>query len=471
MQISSTKNGHHSQSYVKDLWRICFPLMLSAFSGTFMIFLDRIVLAKYDTQAMVAATTAANVFFIFQYGAFYIAMISEVFVGQFNGAQRWKSVGKPVWQMIWFSMLCALVMIPIGIFCHAWFIPTEFAKEGYPYFMWMMIFGASGPLVAAISAFFIGRSKVKIVMLSVILGNILNFILALTFVFGIPGLLAPMGAKGAAIATGIAQLCVAMGLFIVFINPTNRKQFHTHDWKFDKSLFFTCIKIGFPNAIGHMVATAAWAAVMYYLTKTSIDHVTVMSIGLSIWMLFAFITEGLQQGVTALASNCIGAQKKEYVSEILMSGLQLQFLLALVLAIPLVIMPGTLVSFFIPFQSDPGNDISHLRELVELSCRWLWVAYLFDGMAWVIDGILTAAGDTQFIMFMNSIGTWIFFILPIYFFVVVMEGSPIMTVQLIAVFCLILFASYYLRYRSKKWKEIVLINTASTYEALEISTF
>ena len=440
-------------AHLKSLWVICFPLMLSALSSTLMIFLDRIILAQYETHAMVAATAASNVFFVFQFGAMSIAMISEVFVGQFNGAKQYHHVSKPVWQMIWFVLLCGTFMIPIGIWGGKFFLPAEFMHDGGPYFKWIMIFGPCFPLVAALSSFFIGRGKVKIVTISVILGNIINFVLVMAFVFGIPGIMEPLGSKGAAIATGIAEMLVAIGLFSIFLNARNRKLYHSHRWHFNKDLFVQCIKIGLPNAIGHMTASAGWAFVMYLLANRSVEHVTVLSIGLSIWMLFSFITEGLQKGVTAVVSNCIGAKKNEQISAVLRTGLQLQFLLAMVLAIPLVIMPGILVNFFIPADSSASP---HLRELVEHSCRWLWVAYLFDGMAWVIDGILTAAGDTRFIMLMNSVGTWLFCIAPIYFFVVKMEGNPIATLQWITLFCLILFTSYFLRYKSKKWKNNIL---------------
>ena len=207
-KIENTAILNDSKGHIRALWRICFPLMLTALSGTLMAFLDRIILAKYDTQAMIAATIAANVVFIFQFGAMSIAMIAEVFVGQYNGAQQWKEIAKPVWQMIWFGLLCAFIMIPLGLFGETLFIPREFAKEGDPYFSWMMIFGPVFPVAAALSAFFIGRGKIKVVTLSVILGNILNLLLGLLLVWGIPGILAPLGAKGAAIATGIAETCV-----------------------------------------------------------------------------------------------------------------------------------------------------------------------------------------------------------------------------------------------------------------------
>lgn len=455
-KIENASILNDSKGHIRALWRICFPLMLSALSGTLMVFLDRIILAKYDTQAMIAATIAANAVFIFQFGAMSIAMIAEVFVGQYNGAKQWSEIAKPVWQMIWFAMLCSFIMIPLGLFGESLFVPREFAKEGDPYFTWMMIFSPAFPVAAAVSAFFIGRGKIKIVTLSVILGNILNLLLGLLLVWGIPDLLPPLGAKGAAIATGIAETSVTLGLLWVFLHRTNREKYQTHVWHFNKDIFIKCIKIGFPNTVGHMVATAAWAALMFFLAKQSVEHITVISIGFSIWMLFSFITEGLQKGVTAIAANCIGAKKQKYVSDVLMAGLKLQFILALILALPLVIMPNALVNFFIPLNAE-GADISHLRYLVELSCRWLWIAYIFDGMAWVIDGILTAAGDTRFIMFMNSIGTWVLCILPIYLFVVMLNGSAMLSLQLIAIYCLVLFVSYYFRYKSNKWQNNLLI--------------
>lgn len=432
--------------YLKVLWRICVPLMLSAFSSTLMIFLNRIVLARYQTETMIAATTAANVFLIFQFGSMSIAMIAEVFVGQFNGAKQWDKVGGAVWQMIWFSLGCVMITLPIGLFFSSYLIPSEFAKEGEPYLKWIMFFAPCFPLVSALSAFFIGRNQVKTVVLSVIIGNLLNLMLVFPLVFGIPGILAAQGAKGAAIATGIAELAVAVGLFSIFINARHRHIYHTHRFQFNKRLFWQSIKMGLPNATGHVLAASAWTLMLNMLVNCSLEHAIVMSIGLNIWMLFSFITEGLQKGITAVAANCFGASKKEAVSDILVAGLKLQFVLVVLLALPLVLFPHLFVNLFIP------DNAPAVKELVEWSCRWLWVAFLFDGMAWIIDGILTAAGDTAFIMMMNSIGTWMFCFCPIYLFVVKMEGSPILTLQLISLFCFILFASYLLRYKSKRWK-------------------
>lgn len=448
--ISTPKNHLHR------LWMICFPLMLTALSGSLMNFLDRVILAKYSTDAMIAASTAGNIAYIFQFGAMSVAMIAEVFVGQYNGAKQYNHIAKPVWQMIWFSLICALMMILIGLFGQHYFIPAQLGQDGYDYFKWMMLLGGSYPLVGALTGFFIGRGKVKAIAISVIFANVLNLVLVTILVFGVDGFVPEMGAKGASIATGISELTVAIGLFIYFIKPKNQQIYHTHDWRFDRELFIRCIKVGFPNSIGHMAGTAAWAFLMYLLAQRSEEHVTVITIGFSIWMLFTFITEGLQMGISAFASNYIGAKKWENVSHVLMAGLKLQMIFALFLAIPLILYPNILVEFFIPLDNN-NADIASLRQLIEMSCLWLWFAYVFDGMAWVIDGILTAAGDTRFIMFMNSFGTWLLCIVPIYLFVVVLDGSPMMTMQLVTLFSVILFGCYFLRYQSKKWKNHHLI--------------
>jgi len=436
--------------YTYYLYQICFPLKLSALSGTLMIFFDRIILARYDINAMVAVTATTNIVHIFQFGAMSIAMMAEVLVGHFNGAGQHTHVGKPIWQMIWFSLLCGVVMIPLGLFAGPLFIPANLQAHALDYFMWIMVFGLFFPMVAALSAFFVGRKKVSVVVISVILGNIVNLLLATMFVFGIPNIITPLGAKGAAIATGLTEALTAIGLFILFISPSHRKKYNTHHWQWNQTLFMQCLKLGFPNAVGHMIATAAWAFVLFLLANRSAEHIAVISIGLTLWMLFSFITEGLQKGISAIVANHIGARQWGGIDKLLGTALKLQFFLALVLAIPLIIMPHLLVDFFIPASESMHNT----RVLVEMSCRWLWLAYVFDGMVWIIDGILTAAGDTVFIMIMNSLGTWLFCILPIYIFVIKMQGGPLLTLQLVTVFCAILLTSYFLRYRYTTGKKI-----------------
>ncbi len=85
---------------------LSFPLMLSFLSNYLMLFFDRLIIANYSLEAMNAITASSLFCMIFQYGAIGIASIAEVFVGQYNGSKQYSKVAMPVWQMIWFSLMC-----------------------------------------------------------------------------------------------------------------------------------------------------------------------------------------------------------------------------------------------------------------------------------------------------------------------------------------------------------------------------
>ena len=89
----------------KEMAYTATPLILSSFSGSMVFFFDRLILANHSLSAMNAVAAADSIGTIFIFGVMYVAAISEVFVGQFNGAKKFDQVGPAVWQMLWFSLL------------------------------------------------------------------------------------------------------------------------------------------------------------------------------------------------------------------------------------------------------------------------------------------------------------------------------------------------------------------------------
>lgn len=442
---------------IRELWTLSYPLMLSALSGTLMIFLDRMILARFNTEAMNAAAAAGMVFYAFLFGAVSIAGIAEVFVGQHNGARRYHLIGQPVWAMLWFSAFLIIPMLLLGYWGSNLMVPASLGHYGVPYLKWLLYLLPSFAMTAALSAFFIGRGEVNIVTWSVALGNLLNLGLDLVLVFGVPGWLEPQGTQGAAIATGVSQLIIGLLLLGVFLRTKYRKIYGTTQWQLDWDTFTNCFRIGLPNSIGHLTSILAWAVVLRFLADVSFEHITVFSIGQSIWILFSFISDGSQKAISAVASNLIGAGKTHRVSEVVKSGFALQGIYALGLIIPLVLFPGVMVDRFLP-DNLTGDNLLHLKAMTEQSCYWMWIAFVFDALAWVIAGVLTAAGDTLFIMVASAISSWFFGMLPMAFFILYLGTGPTSTLMLIAVFTIMNAACFYLRFRSNIWASKTLIS-------------
>lgn len=443
----------HREGSVKELWAISFPLILSMLSINVMTFVDRLILAKYDTRAMNAAVVAGLVFSIFQYGAIGIASVSEVFVGQFNGAQKWQRIGEPVWQMVWFSLMTAFLFVPIGLWGGTFFISNpEYIDDGVPFFRWMMIFGPSFPLVAALSSFFIGRGRVKLVMITTILSNVLNIMLDFLLIFGVEPLIPSLGASGAAIATGASQAVQAILLLAVFLRRRHREKHGTGEWIFKPKLFWQVLKIGFPSAMSSIIELTAWSVLAQLLAAVSVAHITIYSIGDSFFVLFTFGFWGLQKGLTTVVANYIGANREHIVSSCLFSGIKIVLAIMLLFTIPLFFFPETLVELFLNKEAAPGVN-AELMSYATNAMRWLWVYFMLDAISWLICGVLTAAGDTKFVMVMNSIGAWIFSIVPTYIVVGHLGGSPVVTWTLFALYGLLNSFSFFLRYRSKRWSK------------------
>ncbi len=438
---------------VRGLGRISLPLMLTALSANFMFLLDRLILAHYSIEAMNAVATAGMSCAIFQFGGIAIASIAEVFVGQHNGAGNFKKTPEPVWQMIWFSLSLFFVFWPIAIWGGPFLLPPSLYNEGINFFWWVMMFGPLMSVIAAISAFFIGRGFVKLVTWTTLAGNTLNAILNVILIFGIEDYIPSMGTEGSAIATVSSQIFQVIVLTVVFLNKHNRETYHTHKCHINTSTLWNCLKVGTPASINHMIEIAAWAALFWITAQVGSDCVTIQTIGNSTFIFFAFVTDGIHKGVIAIASNLIGAQKEQLISKLLFSGFKFHCIYMSFFAIPLVLYPDFIVHQFLPEIKDSQTFLfqDSIRVL-----RFIWIFFAFDGMVWVLTGILTAGGDTRFIMIINATGAWILAILPIYAAIHYFNVRPSSAWGLCIVYAIGNCIAFFIRYKSDQWKHKIM---------------
>lgn len=436
---------------LKEIGMLALPMMLTALSNNLMLFLDRIILGHYSLDAMNSAAAAGSATLPFVFGGYAIAAIAEVFVGQRNGAKKYSLVAQPVWQMIWFSCLLMLFFIPMGLFMGPFILIDCFMKEGLPYYQWLMCFGFVTGFHTALSSFFIGRGHVKLITFVAIFGNLLNLVLDVLFVFGIPHILDPMGTTGAAIATVIAEITQVVILFAVFLGKENRHIFKTHVWRFKRKLFKECLRIGTPNALSHLITMSAWYVIFAITGLTSPEHVTVFQIGQTIFVLFTFLADGIQKGIIALASNAIGQGILKKVPKILIASIKLHVVLITLLAIPFLIFPEPFIQLFLSDQN-LSVPLEVILDQGRQALIWVWLFLFCDDLVWMTAGILTAGGDTKFVMLMNGVSTWFFGVVPIYLFIFKWHYDPSTVWPLMLGYGIINCIFFFWRYSKGKWK-------------------
>jgi MATE family, multidrug efflux pump len=447
---------------LRELWAISSPLMISTLAMLFMIFTDRIFLAHYSIEALNASVNAGTLAWAFISGIGMVTAMSEVFVAQYNGAKLFKRIGTTVWQMIWFSGISLLLFIPLAI----WGVPLFFngsphAEMEIVYFRYLMVFAPGYALLTAFAGFFIGRGKTKLMIWLAVIANGINILLDRVLIFGIEGWVPEMGIKGAAIATCCGYLLESAVLLYLFLRKENRETFGTRNWRFNGQEMAKCLTVGAPQGLFCTIEVIGWAVFYWMMTHLSEKHITVSSICQSFAILLSFFFDGLSRGAAALAGNFIGSKRHELVKSVLKSGLILLFLFLLTISAFLFIDPASFLFIAEVEGGGAGNAIDPAFASSLKICMVLCFAYVFfDGLRWLLGGLLTAAGDTRFILLFGSFSVWAFLLIPVHF-IVVKNGLPVEYAWgLKAAFVVLLSLVYLLRFRNGAWKKIDLVGQA-----------
>lgn len=440
----------------RELSKIALPLMLSSLSVMTMVFVDRLLLAHYSTDALNAAANASTFAWSFIYSWMVLTSIAEVFVAQYYGAGRHSKLGEPVWQMLWLSLFSLLFFIPFGIFGADLFYGSSPEREmEKAYFRWMILFGSVFPVYSALCGFFVGQGKTRLVTTLAVAANIVNVCLDYVLIFGVEGYIQPLGVTGAVFATSIGSLLQTSVLGAVFLNKKNRELYGTNRIKLKSKALLQCVRIGLPGAVFSLIEILGWAAFYGMMTYVSSRHITVAAISQSVIILLYFFAEGISKATSIICGNLIGAKSIKHVPTMIRSGIQLHVLFFLTIVGFFTFYSHTFISLFLPTieASQLVSLDKTLQECLFLICLYM----LFEGIRLLFSGILTAAGDTVFLLIAGSCSIWILLVLPIYIFIV-REQMSIETATLICVnYSFFACLLYMWRYFHGKWKDISII--------------
>ncbi|HEV8053108.1 MAG TPA: MATE family efflux transporter [Parachlamydiaceae bacterium] len=444
----------HKEGSLRELWALSFPLMLSSFSVLMMVFSDRWFLAHYSTDAHNAAVAAMTFGWSFIFGWMSLAGISEVFVAQYTGAGLPKKIGEPVWQMIWVSVASWLFFIPLSLFGTELFFGSgvESAMER-EYFSIMLLFGPFYVFYAALCGFFIGQGKTTLITTVVVAANLFNILMDWILIFGIEGWVPSFGVKGAAIATSLATLFQGLILGIVFLNAKNREEYGTSQWKPDFKAMMGCIKIGLPTSIFIVAEILAYGCYYMIMKDKGVVYITVAGVSQSMIILFFFFCEGINKATTAIVGNLVGAGRTFLIPKVIKSGLILNVLFFIFVMTLFVFGTSFVISQFLPLAD--SVFIEEIRPSLQMSLI-LFAVYIFlDGIRMQFGGVLTACGDTFFLLVSGASLVWILMWLPVYLFIA-KGNAPVETGALISVcYCAVACLAYYWRIKRNQRQEIV----------------
>lgn len=253
--------------------------------------------------------------------------------------------------------------------------------------------------VFAVFGIFRGLQNTYYPMIIAIIGALLNVVLDLVLVYGVKDYVPAMNIEGAAYASVIAQIVMAIIALVLLIKKTP-----------------ISLKITFkvhpeiPRLLGMMgnlfVRTIALNTALYFATSYATgygkEYIAAYTIGINIWLLGAFMVDGYSSAGNILSGKFLGA--KDYNSLVVLSNKLIKYGLSVGIIIGLV---GAIFYNFIGqiFTKDPA--------VLEQFYTVFWIVLItqpISAITFIFDGMFKGMGEMKYLRNLLILSTGFIFI-------------------------------------------------------------
>ena len=444
----------------RHVLKLVVPMVLSNAAFTVMQFTDRVLVARFSSEAIQAAMPAGILTFCLMSLFAATAGYAGTFVAQYHGAgdrgATIRSCTAGVWLTLLFLPFFAL-LLPL---C-SWILSLAardaalFALEDR-YAFWMLL---GAPLVSlhwVLSGYLTGRNRIVANALVTVAGCAANVGLDVWLIFGGWGVPA-LGLAGAGIATFVSVVLQDVALFAIIsaereVRATPRRELLLPDWV----LVCRIVRFGLPAGVQLCFDMASFSIFVLLTGRLDDLSLATSNVAFSINNLAFAPLMGFSNVAAILAGQFQGAQKPLLAQASVMRCLRLAWGYMALCALAFLLLPETLLGAFrSPDAPYTAAQMAALgRSLLAMLAAW----GMFDTANVVFLGALKGAGDTRFAMAWLLGTEWLLYV-PVVAVVMLLCGGGILDAWRIQLLYIILLSTgLYVRWKRGKWMSIKLVS-------------
>lgn len=446
---------------LSEVLRIALPLVVSTGTFSIVLFMDRTMLLWHDGASMSASMAGGNLFWVCLCLPMGIVSMTGAIISQYVGAGQEQQVGRFLWQAVWLSLIVTPFYLILGSFAEPLFSLSGQASELIPlqssYFRILML-GSTGMLIeSALSGFFSGTERTRVIMWVSLFSGLVNLILDSALIFGV-GPLPSFGIQGAAVASVLSLWFKAICYIALLTRKSTSERYHIlSGCIFDRRLIRRLLYFGFPAGLMHLVESGGFTAMM--LRIGTFGDIPLRSTTMAInFNMVAFIPlVGISIAASVLVGRHLIASGAAAATQRVMVAIAIGVTYSLLWIIAYLVFPDTLLNFYQLKSPDAGSIEASIIARTLLQFVSLYI--LFDAIQLILAGALRGAGDTWFVLLagLTTSGTAITigFIFepatnPLYWWWNVLSGW-IITLAVVMT----------LRFLQGRWKSMKMIDTAN----------
>ncbi len=395
----------------KNISRLAIPALISGVSEPILSLTDTAIVGNIDVNATESLAAVGIV------GAF-ISMLIWVLgqtrsaissiVSQYLGANQLEEVKNLPAQAIFIitslSIIIIFVTYPFAEQIFKLYNASDLILDYSVDYYRIRVFGFPFTLFTiAVFGAFRGLQNTYYPMIIAIIGASANILLDVILVYGIDGYVTPMNIKGAAYASVIAQLLMALFAAYFIIKKTSIPLLITFPFNKEIKRFIVMI-------LNLFVRTLALNVTLYYAsafaTSYGKQYIAAYTIAINLWFLGAFIIDGYASAGNILSGKLFGA--KDYKLLMQLNNKLIKY--GIVIGIILAISGGLL---YYPLGALFTKDPEVLKEFYNVF--WLVLAMQpICAVAFIFDSVFKGLGRMKFLRNVLLFATFVVFI-PILF--------------------------------------------------------
>lgn len=388
--------------FFKTVWRLALPIALQSVLQASFSVVDQIMIGQLGSVQVAGVGLAGKFSSILSVLVSAIAAVAGIMMAQYLGQKQTKAAARgfavnltaAAAVALLFTAACLLVPEQLmGLYTED--PAARQAAAGYLAILALSFLPSAG--TALLSALFrcLGQAALPLYagMAAALLNTGLNYIL----IFGKLGL-SPMGAKGAAIATVIAQFAGFVLLLLLYARSPQRlpgssfaKDF-MFDWKQYGAMLLPILLCEWMWSLGENV----YAAIYGHLGT---DACAAMTLTNPIQALMTGALCGLAQAAGVIIGKQLGTGESEQAYAASKKLLWYGFGGSLLLSLALLLIRGAYVDIY---QVDPTVKVLTRQVLTVYA---LIAPFKIQNMI-LGGGILRSGGKTHYVMWIDLIGTW-----------------------------------------------------------------
>ena len=369
---------------------------------------DTIMLGWYGVDELAASVLAHSLFFIILIVGSGFAITVMPMVASAAAIDDKTSVRRSVRMGLWISIIYSIFFIPILLFSENVFLilgqEEHLAKSAQTYLRiagWSIV---PGLLIMVLKSFFSALERPNVVLLSLIIGGLVNIVLNYTLIFGNFGM-PELGLTGAAIATLVTTILSILILlyFCLFKDEYSSYLIFNNIWRIDIEAFKEVFKLGLPVGITMLAESGLFSATAVMMGWFGTNALAAHGIAIQISGITFMIYLGLANAGTVRVGRAVGREDNSGLKLASISVIILTIGAVLIVAFTFLSVPKPLLMLFLsPSHVDTPSIILIGVPLLAIAA----IFQIADGLQVVVLGLLRGLKDTAIPMVITTICYW-----------------------------------------------------------------